>query len=146
MGMPHEIFDTVKRVTDEILPDRQTRVTAEGEDYYSFEVRDADGTKSTLPKVWIAPKTTEEEIRYKLRREFRLAFDPDSEPDDLSVPGLATGGQENIFPAGKVSLSGVRGDGGNVLIGDGRGRNVGMDAGVEEDRRELCRLYFARWP
>jgi hypothetical protein len=37
---------------------------------------------------------SEDEIRRKLQREFRLASDPDSEPDDLSVPGLGTEGRE----------------------------------------------------
>jgi hypothetical protein len=94
--MSQETFDTVKRVAAEILPDRQTRVSAEGEDYYSFEASDSQGMTSTLPRVWIAPGSSDNEIRNKLRHEFRLAFDPDSEPDDLSVPGLATEGRRYL--------------------------------------------------
>ncbi|MES1258518.1 MAG: hypothetical protein ABUS51_08805 [Acidobacteriota bacterium] len=59
-----------------------------GEGYYAFDWTDAAGHRSILPRVWIAPHAGDGEIREKLSDEFRRDFYPDSDPDDLSIPGL----------------------------------------------------------
>jgi hypothetical protein len=76
------------RISAEILSGYRIGVAPKGEDYYAFEIVGQDGTASGLPPVWVDPHASDAEIRAKLTREFRLAFDPDSEPGDLSVPGL----------------------------------------------------------
>jgi hypothetical protein len=80
----------LNRIAAEILPGRQIETTARGEDYYVFEISGAHGSRSALPRVWIDPDATDQQVKEKLAREFEGAFHPDSSPDDLSVPNLQT--------------------------------------------------------
>ncbi len=80
----------LNRIASEILPGRQIETTARGEDYYVFEITGAQGTRSAFPPVWIDPNASDHEVQGKLSREFERAFQPDSSPDDLSVPNLQT--------------------------------------------------------
>jgi hypothetical protein len=80
----------LNRIASEILPGQQIETTARGEDYYVFEITGAQGSRSSLPPVWIDPRASDDQVKVKLSREFAQAFHPDSSPDDLSVPNLHT--------------------------------------------------------
>jgi hypothetical protein len=95
--MSEDPFAQVQRISSEILSGQEITVLANGEDYYAFAVVSAEGIRSTLPPVWVDPKASDQQVRTKLSREFRRAFDPDSEPGDLSIPGLQDEGKEEII-------------------------------------------------
>jgi len=92
--MQDDTLTKVKRICSEILSGRNVRVGANGDDYYAIEAVNPDGALSTWPPVWIAPHATEDQIKTKLSDGFRQASDPDSDPDDLSVPNLQTEGRQ----------------------------------------------------
>ena len=83
-------LERLNRIASEILPGRHVETTARGEDYYVFEAAVAQGLRSPFPPVWIDPNASDHEVQGKLSREFERAFQPDSSPDDLSVPNLQT--------------------------------------------------------
>jgi hypothetical protein len=80
----------LNRIASEILTGKQIETIARGEDYYVFEIADAQGSRSAVPPVWIDPQANDHQVKDKLAREFERAFHPDSSPDDLSVPNLQT--------------------------------------------------------
>jgi len=92
--MPDDTLTKVKQISSEILSGRNVRVVANCEDYYAVEALNPDGALSTWPPLWVDPHSTEDQIRAKLSYEFRQASDPDSDPDDLSVPNLQTEGRQ----------------------------------------------------
>ena len=84
-----------KQLSGEILSGRNVIVTSEDEDYYGFELAGSPGAPaSNLPRVWIDPHSSDRQVKEKLSAEFRRAFDPNSEPDDLSIPGLRDEGRQ----------------------------------------------------
>lgn len=92
--MPDDTLTKVKRISSEILSGRNVNVGENGDDYYAIEAVNPDGALSTWPPVWIEPNSTEDQIRVKLSDGFRRAADPDSDPGDLSVPGLKNEGRQ----------------------------------------------------
>jgi hypothetical protein len=93
--MSESFLTRLDRISSEVLPGK-IRMEARGENYYVFEVADADGNKSALPPIWIDPGGSDHQIRDKLAREFEQAFHPDSSPDDSSVPNLQTEGKARL--------------------------------------------------
>ncbi len=90
--MADEFLARVRKIAAEVLNAGNVETTARGEGYYAFSF-DTGAGRSSLPPVWIEPGASEAEIREKLERAFSQDFYPDSAPDDLSVPGLATEGK-----------------------------------------------------
>jgi hypothetical protein len=90
-------FAQVQRISSEILSGQEITVVAHGENYYAFAIVSAKGIRSTLPPVWVEPQASDLQVRTKLSREFRRAFDPDADPDDLSIPGLQNEGKEEVI-------------------------------------------------
>jgi len=83
-------LERLNLIASDILPGRHVETTARGEDYYVFEAAVAQGLRSPFPPVWIDPHASDQQVKYKLSREFEQAFRPDSSPDDVSVPNLQT--------------------------------------------------------
>ena len=80
----------LKRLAAEVLPAGHIEIKDHGEDYYIFTITNAGGARSTLPPIWIDTQASDHLILEKLAREFRRAFDPESSPDDATVPNLQT--------------------------------------------------------
>jgi hypothetical protein len=94
--MPDQFLDRVSTVASGLLRGEQVEVTAKGEDYYSVEVREADGRKSNFPPIWLRRSLSDQEIQDKLSREFVQHLHPESAPDDASVPNLQTEGKAAV--------------------------------------------------
>jgi hypothetical protein len=93
--MAKQFLDRVGTVASGLLQGEQVEVTAKGEDYYTVEVREADGRKSNFPPIWLSGSLSDQEIHDKLSREFLQHLHPESAPDDLSVPNLKTEGRQH---------------------------------------------------
>ena len=91
-GMAENFLDRLQKIAADALPG-ESRVESVGESYYTFEMTDANGTKSTLPRIWIDRDASDAHIRSKLAFVLQGATDPDSLPDDASVPNIQTEGQ-----------------------------------------------------
>jgi hypothetical protein len=88
--MANHFLTRVETIAAGLLKGEKVHVDAKGEDYYAFSLVNDQGVASTIPPVWIDPRASDDEIRKKLGHEFQLAFNPDAEPGDLSVPNLRT--------------------------------------------------------
>ena len=87
LGMADDLLGRVDRIASGALPD-VIHTIACGEDYFSFEMRDAAGTVFALPHIWIDSESSDRQIRDKLQRALNEALHPETLPDDLSVPDL----------------------------------------------------------
>jgi hypothetical protein len=90
--MPDNIQNRLERIAADVFPG-QTQIHALGENYYTFAIADAQGTKSVLPRIWIDPDTSDHQIQDKLRLALQTALHPETLPDDSSVPDLRTEGR-----------------------------------------------------
>ncbi len=50
--MAKQFLDRVSAVASGLLRGEQVKVTAKGEDYYTFEVVETDGRRSNFPPIW----------------------------------------------------------------------------------------------
>jgi hypothetical protein len=91
--MPDDFLGRVRKIAAEVSESKAVEVSDKGEGYYAFEITDPEGAGSRLPPIWIAPGTSDQQIKDKLSREFHQAFHPESDRDDLSVPNLQTEGK-----------------------------------------------------
>ena len=82
----------LKTIASQLLPGEHVEVSPNGEDYYTIEVT-KDGRRSNFPPIWLPQSTSEQQIREKMSHAFRENTDPESAPDDLSVPNLQTEGK-----------------------------------------------------
>lgn len=87
IGMAEDILRRVDRIASAALPGHLGASPC-GESYFSFAIRDAAGTVSTLPHIWIDPECSDRQIEDKLKRALKEALHPETFPDDLSVPDL----------------------------------------------------------
>ncbi len=85
--MADDIMSRVDRIASDALPGH-IHTSPCGEYYFSFDMKDAAGTVSTLPHIWIDPECSDRQIGDKLKRALREALHPETLPDDLSVPDL----------------------------------------------------------
>jgi len=86
--MAEQILNRVDRIASGVLGAVHTKAC--GEDYYSFEMKDAAGNAIVLPHIWIDPESSDRQIGEKLKRALNEALHPETLPDDLSVPDLKT--------------------------------------------------------
>jgi hypothetical protein len=84
--MAEHIRSRVDRIASGALGAVHTKAC--GEDYYSFEMRDAAGNPVVLPRIWIDPESSDRQIGEKLKRALNEVRHPETLPDDLSVPNL----------------------------------------------------------
>lgn len=92
--MSDDLVTRLRKIASDILGREQVDVTSAGEDYYVFAALSPEGVTSRFPPVWIAPEASDRQIREKLSVEFLRDLNPDSAPDDLSVPNLRTEGRQ----------------------------------------------------
>ena len=90
--MSENLIARLDRISSEVLHGT-TRIETLGENYYTFEVTDAQGMKSALPHIWIDPEESDGQIQTKLARAFQEALQPELGRDDSSVPNLRTEGR-----------------------------------------------------
>lgn len=86
-SMAEDILDRVNRIASSALPGC-FHTTPRGESYFSFDMKDANGTVSTLPHIWIDPASSDRQIADKLNRALRESLHPQMLPDDRAVPNL----------------------------------------------------------
>ena len=91
-GMSNNLLNRLERIAPGALSG-QARVEALGENYYTFAITNAQGTKSVLPHLWIDPDGSDQQIQEKLRLALQTALHPETLPDDASVPDLRTEGK-----------------------------------------------------
>jgi hypothetical protein len=92
--MPADRLTQIEHVASDLLEGQRVHAIPKGEYYYAFEITNRQGARSMLPPVWIDPSASDEQLKDKLSAEFRRTFRPESDPDDLSVPGLQTEGKQ----------------------------------------------------
>jgi hypothetical protein len=90
--MADNFLTRLGRISSEVLPGK-IRTVVRGENYYVFEMTDAQGTTSALPPIWLDPKGSDQQIKDKLRGELERALHPETSPDDSSVPNMQTEGR-----------------------------------------------------
>lgn len=92
--MPDNLLSRLGRISSHVLPGT-TRIEVLGENYYTFEMIDTQGTRCVLPRIWIDPEAGDRQIGDKLTRMFKEALHPECDPDDASVPTLQTEGRRS---------------------------------------------------
>lgn len=89
----HDDFLTrLRKISADVLPST-VRPGIAGENYYTFEMTDSQGVKTTLPHIWLDPAATDQQIHDKLARTLEESLHPETMPDDASVPTLETEGR-----------------------------------------------------
>jgi hypothetical protein len=89
--MDDDFLSRLGKISADVLPGAVRQRNA-GENYYVFEI-DNQGTKTTLPPIWLNPDATDRDIREKLARTLEESLHPETMPCDASVPTLKTEGR-----------------------------------------------------